>query len=149
MPKGLFKVVGLLLCVAFIACDTFVYSKRIAVPFDGTPGVAQGDPVLSDTGIIGRVSSVVDSRDGFRVQVDAKPAAIPDRAIFLATTDRTGHTCLLLYNVPPNAHPSRGPYWGARNKAELVMQLGGEQLDRTLSSVTDWLAQILGGRTRN
>ena len=146
MRTTMHALLALLVVLTVVACDAFVYTQRLDIPFPGMPAVSPGDAVRADQGIIGRVAAVTDAHDGARVQVDLKPAALPPRAVFLASTDPTGRTCLLVYTVPPTAHPARGPYWGARTQAELVLQLGEEQLDRAADRLTDWLVHLLGAR---
>ena len=140
------KIGTFALLAVMAGCEGFLYTARLEVPFEGPPRIAAGDPVINDKTVIGRVAGVLTSTDGARVLVDVKPRTLPDRAAFLATTDEAGHQCLQVYAVPTGAHPSRGPYWGARNKAELAVQLGRGQAQRAWSGAWDWILGTLGAR---
>lgn len=130
---------------AATGCQEMIYPNRVEVPFSAMPAVLRGDDVVLDGNVIGVVGDIVRYPDHIGVVTHVTTGALPQRAVFLVSRNKTGRTCLDVYRVPENPHAARGPYWGATTSLELATYLGRERGDAIWSAAQNWLLNLLRG----
>jgi hypothetical protein len=133
-----------LIALAVWGCN----SSSITVEFKSTPHLSAPDKVMLGDVTIGRVVGLSPLSRGSRVTLIIDSHRLPQRAIFLATTDSEGHRRLDMFPLSDYRDASPGVYWGVTNEAELAAQLGAERARQVWSDLRGWVLNSLSGPQR-
>jgi hypothetical protein len=124
-------------------CDRLKERRTIEIVFSAAPaGISEGTPVFMAGGgpSIGTVRHVKIVGGVCRLAASVRPAALPARAVFLATDG-----VLIAYTLPPTptATPPTDEYQGTDSALGLASILGDERAKQAISATRDWLLRRL------